>query len=374
MGNHCIGCNFKKEMKGMKRGLLFFIALVVFAHAIAQDHLAADSISVFISRKTDSAFDKNKVNCIFVGVISNGKHTYYSKGFANPDLQLQFDSATLFEIGSITKTFTAYVLQKILIEKKIPDRASILPYLPDSVQSNKALEKITFLSLMNHTSGLPRLPGNLKLSMENKIPYDQYTSANLFEFLTTCKPAPDGKSNYSNLGMGLAGVLAERIAKKNYAVLLQQNIFKPFKMMGAMEVFSTETNKSQGYFDKEKVPYWNMNVLAPAGGLKCTGKEMLAYLEYMANPKDRVAEKVIASLLQPTVSINALVKVCKAWHTLEEKDKPVIYWHNGGTYGFSTFAAFIKGQQKAVIVAVNKFNQNNISDGLGMAIMKELIK
>ena len=56
------------------------------------------------------------------------------------------------------------------------------------------------------------------------------------------------------------------------------------------------------------------------------------------------------------------------------KDKPIIYWHNGGTYGFSTFAAFIKGQQKAVIVVINKFNQNNISDGLGIAIMKELIK
>jgi CubicO group peptidase (beta-lactamase class C family) len=374
MGNYCPGCNFKKEMNQMKKAFLFFIALIALANAIAQDHMSVDSLADFISSKTDSAFNKNKVNCIFVGVINNEKHTYYSKGLANPDLKLFFDSATIFEIGSITKTFTAYVLQKVLNENKIADTASILPYLPDSIQQNKSLEKITFLSLMNHTSGLPRLPGNFKISTENKIPYDQYTSANLFEFLKTCTPAPDGKSNYSNLGMGLAGVLAERISKKNYAALLDLDIFKPFKMIGAMEVRSTVTNQSNGFFNDEKVPYWNMNVLAPAGGLKCSGKEMLTYLQYMAMPKDKMAKKLISSLLQPTVAINSVVSVCKAWHTLEEKDKPLIYWHNGGTYGFSTFAAFIKGQKKAVIVVVNKFNQNNISDGLGIAIMKELIK
>lgn len=361
-------------MNHMKQVSLFIIAIFLVTQGKAQDQLSAGITANFIKNKVDSAFNKNEVASIFVGVINNDKPFYYSKGFANPDTKLVFDSATLFEIGSITKTFTAYVLQKVLDEKSIADTTSILSYLPDSLQQNMALEKITFLSLLNHTSGLPRLPGNMKLSIDDKAPYDQYTSASLFGFLKTCTPVPNGKSNYSNLGMGLAGVLAERISKRTYAVLLEENIFRPFQMIGTLEAFSKDANKSQGFFDKEEVPYWNMNVLAPAGGIKCTGNEMMAYLQYMAIPKDPAAKKTITQILQPTVAVNARVNVCKAWHTLEEKDKPVIYWHNGGTYGFSTFAAFIKGQQKAVIVVVNKFNQNATSDGLGIAIMKELIK
>jgi len=358
----------------MKQVSFLIFAIFLLTQGKAQDQLSVANTANFIKSKVDSTFNKNEVASVFVGVINGGKPTYYSKGFANPDTKLAFDSATLFEIGSITKTFTAYVLQKVLDENGIADTTSILPYLPDSLQQNKALAKITFLSLLNHTSGLPRLPGNMKLSMDDKAPYDQYTSANLFEFLKTCTPVPNGKSNYSNLGMGLAGVLAERISKKTYAVLLEENIFRPFKMIGTLEAFSKDANKSQGFFDKEEVPYWNMNVLAPAGGLKCTGKEMMTYLQTMAMPEAPAEKKIISEILQPTVAVNARVNVCKAWHTLEEKEKPVIYWHNGGTYGFSTFAAFVKGQQKAVIVVVNKFNQNNTSDGLGIAIMKELIK
>ena len=361
-------------MNVMKQVFILCIILVLATQGKTQDYSAATNTANFLKVKVDSAFNKNEVPSFFVGVINDGKPVYYSTGFANPEIKLRFDSATLFEIGSITKTFTAYILQRLLDENKIADTASILPYLPDSVQQNKALEKITFLSLLNHTSGLPRLPENMNVSLGDKAPYDHYTSTDLFDFLKNCSPVIDGKSNYSNLGMGLAGVLAERIAKKTYAVLLEEYIFRPFKMIGGMDTFSREDNKSQGFFDKEKVPYWNMDVLAPAGGLKCTGKEMMTYLQYMAMPETPVANKTIAEILQPTVALNKRVNVCKAWHTLEEKDKPIIYWHNGGTYGFSTFAAFIKGRQKAVIVVINKFNQNSISDGLGIAIMKELIK
>ncbi len=68
------------------------------------------------------------------------------------------------------------------------------------------------------------------------------------------------------------------------------------------------------------------------------------------------------------------MKVCRAWHTLQQKDKPVIYWHNGGTYGFSTFAAFLKNTDQAVMIVINRFNSNNISDNLGFTIMKKMLE
>lgn len=357
----------------MRKHLLCTLMILSVAFTKAQVN-TTDSSILYIERKIDSVFEKNRLPGLFVSVVNNGKHHYFSKGYANPEKKLLFDSATFFEIGSITKTFTAFVLQKVLDENKIADTAPIIHYLPDSVKTNTALKKISFLSLLNHTSGLPRLPGNMEVKLDNMAPYDHYTAARLFSWLKTCKPEPDGKSNYSNLGAGIAGVLAELISKKSYATLLEENIFRPFKMIGSTAVFSKEENKSQGFFNDQKAAYWNMDVLAPAGGIKSNGKEMLRYLHYMAKPEDAANKKIIDGLLQPTAAINKSMQVCKAWHTFELPGKPTIYWHNGGTFGFSTFAAFIKGEDKAVIIVINKFSENKVADGLGVAIMKLLIQ
>jgi len=331
------------------------------------------TLETFIQQKGDSLLQKEQLPGLFAGVLNNGQRSYYHFGYANPDKKLAFDENTLFEIGSITKTFTAFVLESVLRDKGIGDSSSILPYLPDSVQKNKALEKISFLSLMNHTSGLPRLPENMSLD-GTLSPYDHYTIKDLYSYLSTAVPKPNGKSNYSNLGAGLAGVLAASLTGKSYATLLDEYIFLPFSMVTPDKAIANAgENKSQGFFGEQEVPYWNMDVLVPAGGLKCSGKEMLQYLSVMMKPNSKPAEKIIDGLLEPTVSINARVKVGRGWHMIEEKDKPVIYWHNGGTYGFSTFAAFTK-TGKAVIIAVNRFNSNAASDWLGVTIMKKLME
>ncbi len=190
-----------------------------------------EGLSLFINNKADSLYKTEKLPGIFIGVLNNGERSYYNFGFADPDKKMSFDSSTLFEIGSITKTFTAFVLESVLKEQNISDSSSIINYLPDSVKANKALEKISFLSLLNHTSGLPRLPENMDLYSNAMSPYDDYTAEDLFGYLKTCAPKPDGKSNYSNLGAGLAGVIAERIAGKSYHRVLNEYIFAPFKII-----------------------------------------------------------------------------------------------------------------------------------------------
>ncbi|HEV7330306.1 MAG TPA: serine hydrolase domain-containing protein [Flavisolibacter sp.] len=324
-----------------------------------------------IQQKGDSLLAAEKLPGIFIGLLNGSSKQFFNFGYADPDNKIPFDSATIFEAGSITKTFTAYILETILQVKKISDTTSILPYLPDSVQTNSALSEISFLSLLNHTSGLPRLPDNLALT--STTPYDTYTAADLFAYLKRCTPKPDGKSSYSNLGAGLAGWLAERIAGKNFNTLLKTSVFHPFGMKDAL---AANSRKAQGYFGTAKRPFWNMNVLFPAGGVHCSANDLLNYLEGMSLPdsKREVQTHVIEKLLQPTVAITPAVHVSRAWHTLEQTGQPTIYWHNGGTYGFSAFAAFVKGTKQAVVVVVNQFNKNAVSDGLGIAILKKMLE
>lgn len=335
-----------------------------------------DELSSFITNKADSLYKAEKLPGIFIGVLNNGKSSYYNFGFADPDKKMPFDSSTLFEIGSITKTFTAYVLESVLKAKNINDSSSIINYLPDSIKTNTALKNISFLSLMNHTSGLPRLPENMDLYSNAMAPYDDYTADLLFSYLKTSMPQPGGQSNYSNLGAGLAGVLAEKISGKSYHSLLNEYIFTPFKITFHPDsAIASATNKAQGYFmnTDNKALYWNADVLAPAGGLKCSASEMLSYLQSISLPVNEEAEQIVADLLKPTVAIAPEMNVAKGWHTLEKEGLPVIYWHNGGTYGFSTFTGFLKEQNKAVIVVINQFNKSQFSDGLGFTIMQKLL-
>jgi CubicO group peptidase (beta-lactamase class C family) len=352
--------------------LILLIGCLSFLNS-SKAQTSKETLSDFIQQYADSIVKKESLPGIFIAVLHNGERLYYNSGFADPEKQMPFDAATMFEIGSITKTFTAYVLTAVLMENKIVETDAIVKYLPDTVQQNKNLNSISFLNLMNHTSGLPRLPDNM-YPVNNRQPYENYTATELFAYLKNCNPKPDGKSNYSNLGAGVAGMLAERISGKTYAALLDQYIFLPFKIVSPANGIDVTQNKSTGYYAKDdKTPYWNMNVLAPAGGLKCTGTEMLTYLQNMCFPQSGNSKIIVDKLTAQTVAVNPKVGVGRGWHIFNDKDQPIFYWHNGGTYGFSTFCAFVKDKNKAVIVAINQFSKNALSDGLGVKIIKKLI-
>lgn len=352
----------------------YFLALIVIVSILlACQQLKTQptkALDPFIQRKGDSLYKRSKAPGLFVGIINNGERKYYSFGFANTETKTAFDSSMVFEIGSITKTFTAYVLASVLKEKGISDTSSIFPYLPDSVQKNKALESITFVSLLNHGSGLPRLPENMDLETNMMQPYENYSIQMMYDYLETANPKPDGRSYYSNLGAALAGVLAEKISGKLYGTLLNDYIFTPFKITSHKW---TTGNAISGHFQGVKSDYWKMDVMMPAGGIVCSMDDLLSYLQQMAQPT--VASKeIIDDLLTPTIAISRTMRVGKGWHIVEEKDKPAIFWHNGGTYGFSTYAAFLKDQGKAVVVVVNEFNKSATVDALGELIIKKMME
>src|SRR5688500_7370231 len=115
----------------------------------------------FLINETKAAFNKAKSPGILLAISHNAGRNYYTAGFADTETKMAFDSSMVFEIGSITKTFTAYILMNVLSERNISDSSAIINYLPDSVKQNRALGKISFIKLLIHSSGLPRLPDDI---------------------------------------------------------------------------------------------------------------------------------------------------------------------------------------------------------------------
>ncbi|MFT3979097.1 MAG: serine hydrolase [Ferruginibacter sp.] len=357
----------------MKAISLFMVFLLSAALSVAQQK-DTGALAKFVQQKTDEAFVKSKVPGILVFYRDKEKPGFYTTGFSDPVTKTRFDENTFFEIGSITKTFTAYIVMCVLRDKKIADSSFILSYLPDSVQKNTALAKIRFINLLNHTSGLPRMPDNMDVKDDDLQPYAAYDSKKLFAYLKTVQPSDKKEYEYSNLGAALAGVLAERITGKSYAALLDKYIFLPFKMLDKNNSIEKSVNKSQGYIDDTtKAEYWNMNVMAPAGGLKSNAREMNIYLQHMSLPATKADAVIMDSLTSPTHSLSPVMAIGRGWHCMALKKKPVIYWHNGGTYGFSTFAAFTRNTNQWVMVVVNHFDKNDtVSDRIGMQIMNRM--
>lgn len=355
-------------MKNYQKLVLILVFVCAINECFAQE---TSSIHDFVKAKVDSIFMKAKLPGILVVLNDGKKNELYTNGYANLDTKKLFDLNTIFEAGSITKTYTAFVVACVLRDNKINESASIVEFLPDSLRANKSLAHITFLHLLNHTSGLPRLPSNFDIEEGDMQPYKLYTEKKLFAYLITAEIKNENKNVYSNLGNALAGVLAARIAKKPYQKLLKQYVFTPFKMKD--EEKDLLKNKSQGYFvENAKVDYWDMNVLSPAGGLKCSAAEMIKYLQNISNPTNEATKKIVDSLLSPTVTLNPKIRIARAWHTYEQKSKPIVYWHNGGTYGFSTFVGFVRGTNKKVVIVINRFSENTTADFIGISIMKKL--
>ncbi len=332
--------------------------------------LIGNTQSILIQKKIDSIVASKSIEGIIIGTLNKGEKTYYTAGLANAEKKIKFEANTQLEIGSITKTITAFMLESVLKEKGLSDTAFIVNFLPDSVQSNKALSTIRFIHLLNHTAGFPRLPSNLGEPLNPLQPYESYTPKKLYSYLIIAKPNAIGKVDYSNLGVGLAGHLATIIAGESYDQLLKKYVITQFKLTNTAMVVNNKLPFSTGNFNMQPAEYWNMEVLEGAGAVKSTAADMLQYIDYILKHQESTN---IKDLITKTAAINPQLNIAKCWHIFTLPNSTPIIWHNGGTYGFSTFIAFNQTNNQAVFVAINHFNKNAISDRLGIEILTKIL-
>ncbi|MFD2433478.1 serine hydrolase [Mesonia maritima] len=174
--------------------------------------------------------EKNKNSSLIIGIYDNGEEKFLKFGKnKNSDA---FNINSIYEIGSVTKTFTATILAIMVENGEMNYDDPISNYLPDSIPKliKPNGKEITLEDLATHTSGLPRLPENLEKTIKNPLnPYANYSLENLYDYLQTVKV---GTSNYeySNLGMGLLGEILATHSKMTYKELVKKYITEELGM------------------------------------------------------------------------------------------------------------------------------------------------
>ncbi|HEY1867487.1 MAG TPA: serine hydrolase, partial [Candidatus Cybelea sp.] len=288
---------------------------------------------------------------IAVGIIDHGKQSLY---FAGSDGKGRLvDEKTLFEIGSVTKTFTATALAKMVLAKQIRLDAPIPEFLPPGVRApSKDGKQITLLNLAEQRSGLPRLPSNLNGSMDD--PYADYGNEQMYAFLKgyTLTRDPGAEYEYSNYGVGLLGQLIARSAKLTYPQLLARDVLAPLGMNDTVVMMTNATlpeRLASGHnLAGSVIPAWRMDAIAPAGGIASNLDDMLKYLRCnMGNGPLATACRFAQrprTAGEPGRQIGLIWNINSATGTIS---------HNGSTEGFNAALVISQDRQTGVVVLGN---------------------
>ncbi|HEX3928429.1 MAG TPA: serine hydrolase [Gemmatimonadales bacterium] len=278
--------------------------------------------------------------------------------------------STEFEIGSLTKTFTATLLADMVIKGEVALDDPVAKYLPGWTVPAFGGREITLLDLATHTSALPRLPTNFQ-PHDAADPYVDYTEAALQAFLKndTLTRAPGAQYEYSNLGMALLGVALAKRAGASYADLLRQRILDPLGMRDTKLTLTPleEVRAAHGQSDPlTPVPDWHFDVMAPAGALHSTLADMLRYAAAVRDTTSGPLAKAMALAIRPRRPYSATDSVGLAWHHLHVNGHDVV-WHNGETGGFHSWLGVDIAQRRAVVVLVN---MSGSIDADGVALLE----
>ncbi len=328
---------------------VLILGLALPAPSMAQQTASVDSVAQAFKATTD-------LPGLVVGVATPTEMRVLPYGVSALGDSAKVHDGTVFEIGSLTKVFTGLLLAEMAERGSVRLDDPVSAYLPDSVRIATAdTAHITLQHLSTHTSGLARLPGNFAPANPAN-PYANYTAADLYTFLQDAQPsrAPGAAYAYSNAGTGLLGHILARHADTSYEAILQQRILDPLGLHDTgfdVPPDSAASHYATGYASGRAVPYWTFDVLAGAGALRSTAPDMLRFLQMNLRPEGQP----LASALRAaqTVRHRGGPTLALGWHVTPLPTGAPLYWHNGGTGGFRSFAGFVQGGSVAVVVLAN---------------------
>ena len=308
---------------------------------------------------------------LVAATLDHGQSQVFTAGVSGAQ-GVPLDGNTLFEIGSITKVFTASLLAEMAARGEVGLDDPVAKYLPPSVRvPSRNGKQITLLDLSTQTSGLPRMPTNFSPKDELN-PYADYSVDQLYAFLSGYELTRDigSQYEYSNLGVGLLGHALALRAGKSYEALLVERILRPLGMNDTRIVLgpALKSRLAPGHaVGGGVVPNWELPTLAGAGALRSTANDLLKFLAANLDSASKPLGPVLATthFARRDVDAGGQMRIGLNWHILTAFGPPIV-WHNGGTGGYRTFIGFDPANRRGVIVLSN---QNVSVDDIGFHLL-----
>jgi CubicO group peptidase (beta-lactamase class C family) len=276
---------------------------------------------------------------VTVGVYKHGERRVLTYGAARAD--------SIYQIASISKTFTALALAQMVVEGRVRLDEPVRELLPAGVAERPTGREITLLDLATHSSGIPPYVDNMPPGG-----ISEYRTEQLYAWIAKHGLArdPDPGLVYSNLGYALLGQALALRDGRTYPELIAARIAGP---LGLHDTATDLTPEQQGRLiqgyrgDGRPIPAWTLDIFNGSGGLRSTASDMLAYLEAQL----RATTPAIRLSQQLGLPVAHGVSVALAW--LYDQDNGT-YIHNGALSGYTSYAFFNPREDYAAIVLVNQ--------------------
>ncbi|SDQ16037.1 serine hydrolase domain-containing protein [Flagellimonas zhangzhouensis] len=333
--------NIKRELR-----TLLFLTLIAFN---LQTFVYGQSLESLIDEKINDSFEESGPGAVFL-VAKEGEILYKNAfGMANLELQVPMRTANVFEIGSMTKQFTAISILMLMEEDKLNLDDEITQYIPDYPTLGY---KITIHHLLTHTSGIKSFTSVKGL---NEIATKDMEPMELIDFFKK-EPmdfAPGEQFKYNNSGYVLLGYIIEKVSGMSYADYVEQHIFKKLGMNSSRYASHSKLiinrasgyHKRDGYINSRQISY---SLPYASGSLMSTVEDLLKWNEAIKNHTLINAASTQKIFTNYKLNNGNPINYGYGWHITSENDVKG-YEHGGSIFGFKSMGVYLPEQDIYVI-------------------------
>ncbi|MEM7102391.1 MAG: serine hydrolase domain-containing protein [Bacteroidota bacterium] len=399
----------------MKKGILLCTALLLISI------IGYGQEGVFIDQNIEQFINDfqatNNGSGIIVGVVDNGKTTYYKLGTTSKKSNNVLSESSIFELGSVSKVFTTAALVNMSDNQELFLNNKIDGYLPKYIiaprykniicttievqlpQGEKWLPAVTscrpdpftpekfvaICDLASHSSGLhnPTVSNKSFHPFHSsdfiKNPKLSFTKDDILStidnYLLDCPPGIE--FNFSDLGYGVLGIIMSDIAGMEYDHLIAHKLSEKLGLKNTAVWLSTAQRDqvAAGYNHKGKeVKPMLQDAMAPAYGLRSSAEDLVTMLKANLGPAETPLEVGLVEAHHPRIFFETSEKVYGiglGWFisAAEGNEETKLIWQNGQTAGYASFIGFSKDLQKGIVVLSN--SSKDVTP-LGMKILEYL--
>lgn len=243
---------------------------------------------------------------VAVGVVMDGTETFTYHGVTSVENPLPVDETTLFQIGSITKTYTATLIMHLVQLGEVDLDAPVRRYVPELKLANEAAEHVTVLQLLNHTAGWA---GDF---FSDTGDGDDALARHVDELAEIAFLGPPGSLvSYNNNSFGVAGRLIEKVTQLTFEAALEQVIIRPLGLESS-HIFPKDVmtcrfavgHIANGRSNRIARPWCIPRRAHPAGGIVSTARDVVRYARFhLSEIEGPLAPELCQLMQRPTYEI-----------------------------------------------------------------------
>ncbi|MEO0776496.1 MAG: serine hydrolase [Bacteroidota bacterium] len=306
-----------------------------------------------------------------IGILVGDSSYVFNYGFRDRIGGAAVDATTRFEIGGLSKVFTATLVEVLVAEELLHPDSSLHHYLPP-ICHNPALAQLRLIDLIGHRSGFPKTPPDFALhqtQLDN--PYAHYRKTELLDYYRHYAPPAEQRAyHYSHLNYALLEVICELVTQQDFGSLMEEKLLGPLGL--TQSSFGVEGNLAQGHrINGQAVAPWTFRAFAAAEGLKSSMQDLLRFIRLHLDGTELEWDSLLAGTrekITPT-DYSKWVSAAGGWHVIERKRFPPTIAHTGSTSGCRAFAAFVPATRTAVVILTNS---GESTGGLGYHLLRML--